>query len=253
MHVGNLNDIVPDGGSSEHERVKSAISQDGGVKVFFDGLEDALIEQVKQADAVLGVVAWLTSQRILDALALKEVVSIVVQKEDFLRPDLYSTPNRRAWAHQLREMYERLKCDIGRYWIPYIGEMLSTNGDWGVQAVRCVGNYNRSQAPAFPRAHHKFVTFCRWEYVEELGRGIDPADSQIEEGEQEIETLVPYAVWTGSYNFTENASKSLENALLITHPEIVHAFLVEYGHILALSEPLDWESDWLAPEWRIGT
>jgi len=31
------------------------------------------------------------------------------------------------------------------------------------------------------------------------------------------------------------------------------AYADEYGHILALSETLDWNSEWIEPEWRIGT
>jgi len=31
------------------------------------------------------------------------------------------------------------------------------------------------------------------------------------------------------------------------------AYYREWAHVLALSEPLDWTSEWCAPEWRIGT
>ena len=64
---------------------------------------------------------------------------------------------------------------------------------------------------------------------------------------------VPYAVWTGSFNLTETAEKSLENALLIKNPKIVEAYYKEYGQICAMSEPLNWESNWIEPQWRIGT
>lgn len=62
---------------------------------------------------------------------------------------------------------------------------------------------------------------------------------------------MPSAVWTGSFNFTQNSELSLENALYITDPEIVAAYFEEYGQIAAISEPLDWESKWIAPEWLI--
>ena len=63
----------------------------------------------------------------------------------------------------------------------------------------------------------------------------------------------PYAVWTGSFNFTKNAGMSLENAVYITVPNIVKAYLKEFEQIAALSEPLDWDSEWMSPEWWIGS
>ena len=60
-------------------------------------------------------------------------------------------------------------------------------------------------------------------------------------------------VWTGSYNLTYNATLSLENAIYITDEKIVNGYYQEYTQILALSEKLNWKSEWMAPEWRIGT
>jgi hypothetical protein len=36
-------------------------------------------------------------------------------------------------------------------------------------------------------------------------------------------------------------------------PEIVHAYFQELLPIEAISEPPDWSTDWLEPEWRVGT
>jgi hypothetical protein len=60
-------------------------------------------------------------------------------------------------------------------------------------------------------------------------------------------------VWTGSFNFTETATASLENAVILREPRLIEAYLREFCQVAALSEPLDWSSAWLAPEWRIGT
>lgn len=40
--------------------------------------------------------------------------------------------------------------------------------------------------------------------------------------------IVPYAVWTGSFNFTKNACASFENAVVLREPAIVKAFFEEY-------------------------
>jgi phosphatidylserine/phosphatidylglycerophosphate/cardiolipin synthase-like enzyme len=105
-----------------------------------------------------------------------------------------------------------------------------------MEGVRCVGNYNADKHPAWPRMHNKFLVFCAdrgepgWPYPDE-----------------------PECVWTGSYNMTFNAQKSFENSVIIHDRDIAAAYAWEWSQILAFSEPLDWESRWCAPEYRIGT
>ena len=46
------------------------------------------------------------------------------------------------------------------------------------------------------------------------------------------------------------------NKELLAGPDlwrIVQAYYQEWGQVFALSEPLDWESEWVEPEYRIGT
>lgn len=215
-----------------------------GVTVYFRDLERHLIDHILAADAVLGCVAWLTNKDILSALAKKDPVAIVVQKEDFLRPDLSS---RRGWAAELRRRYDGLVCSWTRHEMPSFVGALSYCSNNLMQPVRCVGNFNRDRSSAFPRMHHKFIVFCRYSTRQEV--------IPTQEGDQVVEwpELTPYAVWTGSLNFTENGARSLENALFITQQSIVNAYVEEWARIEALSEPLDWESDWTAPEWRLGS
>ncbi|HEX7788920.1 MAG TPA: phospholipase D-like domain-containing protein [Afipia sp.] len=230
----NLNELQPenDGNYPDTAAVdNSSSSNDGSVKVYFRDLVKHLKTHINDADAVFGCVAWLTHVEVLDVLAKKHV-AIVVQKEDFLRPD-FGAPN--AWKRTLRQKYDALSCGIIRYDFDNMIGQLSTGGDPTVEAIRCVGNYNRDKAPAFPRMHNKFLIFAR---VEEKDGSYFPA---------------PYAVWTGSFNLTANATYSLENALYITKPELVAAYFNEFGQIMAISEPLDWQSDWCEPELRIGT
>ena len=100
-----------------------------------------------------------------------------------------------------------------------------------INSIRCFGNHNKDKKPAFPRMHNKFLIFCK----EKSG------------------IICPYAVWTGSFNLTMNAGNSLENGLYITKKEIVYKYYKEYAQICAISEKLDWESDWCEPQWRIGS
>jgi hypothetical protein len=200
---------------------------------YFRDIASHLIRHIELADYVFGCVAWLTHPDILRALAGRRGVALVVQKEDFLRPD---GPTSKA---HLRRLYARLP-SLDRY--QFAGTVLaemSVCGDPILDAVRCVGNHNRTKSPAHPRAHHKFVVFAK--------RGASMA------GDGDALRLDPTAVWTGSFNFTATGGRSLENAVVLRHPAIVRAYVQEFAQVAALSEPLNWSDDWCAPEWRIGT
>lgn len=254
-----------------------------GVSVYFRNLEEHLIHHIQEADVVFGCVAWLTSDPILKALEQKQT-AIVVQKEDFLRPDLNA---RSGWPKWLQGRYKSLKCNLERRSFPGLMGQLSvgTYAAYDSQdPIRCVGNYNSDKSPAFPRAHHKFVIFGRTKAkprqpseaifpsdystteIQSLGFGVgdenfvfngtdieDLDDEEDDFDSSEGLTVQPYGVWTGSFNFTKNAGHSLENAVYLEDKAIVNAYANEFAQIFALSEPLNWESVWSCPEFRVGT
>lgn len=225
----NLNELVIDDDAGGAPQNDYSIRTGNGVEVHFKHLESRLVAKIHCADVILGCVAWLTSEPILRALATKPC-QIIVQKEDFLRPDLDSS----EFGNKLRQLYDAVpRVDGGfRYSFPGLASSLSTNGGYESNGVRCVGAQNTRRAKAWPRMHHKFVVFC--------SRAPDTS-------------IIPYAVWTGSFNFTRNGNESFENAVYIANPEVADAYANEYGQILALSEPLNWEKPWVSPEYRIGT
>ena len=109
--VDNLNRLFiedADYGWSVAQTNHSVSSDDDLVQVVFKNLEHVLIELISQHEAAVGCVAWLTHLDILDALARLKSVSIVVQKEDFLRPDMGS---RSDWKNLLRQKYAALPED----------------------------------------------------------------------------------------------------------------------------------------------
>jgi hypothetical protein len=230
----NLNELkIPSEGFDEPQEHYDGYANDSSVTVLFKHLESSLIHCIDGADIVVGCIAWLTNKSILEALSKKAGVALVVQKEDFLRPDI-DAPSR--FASSLRRLYRSLPGTLTRYDDSLSKtrlHMMSCCSDPTIEAVRCVGNHNSDKCPAFPRMHHKFVVFCRLTGVRDQ--------------------FQPYAVWTGSFNFTENATRSFENALILRDPDIVEAYFQEFGQVAALSEPLDWRCEWAAPEWRIGT
>jgi len=212
----------------------------GDVTVMFRNLEEELIAQIRNADFVVGCIAWLTNTKILEALRSPQYgCAIVVQKEDFLRPE---TPGSRStWKRHLRDLYDQTFCGLNRYDISGLVGRLSLGGDSTMPPIRCVGNHNKEKSPAFPRMHNKFLVFCKVNHSAETASFRSPYET------------VPYAVWTGSCNFSETAMQSFENAVLIESHPIANAYFNEWGQITALSEPLDWSSEWIEPEWRVGT
>lgn len=217
------------------------------VEVYFRELEVHLINKIRefQNGLIFGSIAWLTSFNILDELAKCDNVQIVVQKEDFLRPD-FNVNNKDDWKVKPRKKYDSLKFCHDRYDMQYPINELSVLGDPSVDPIRCVGNHNRDKKSAFPRAHNKFLIFC--EFVKE-------SSDQARQNREII--YQPVSVWTGSFNLTWNAANSFENAIYLedkkgTNP-IISSFLKEHHQIFALSEKIDWETDWVEPEFRIGT
>ena len=223
-------------------------SSNGEFSVYFRDIEEELILKINQYPIVVGCIAWLTNKRILKALATKERVCIIVQKEDFLRPD---TDN---WTGKnLKKLYKLLPKGVTKnmeaidYSWGSIIPFLNTNGCMETSPIRWVGNFNTEKRPAFPRMHNKFLVFC--DTVER--RNYDYGDVVVMK-----KIIIPRAVWTGSFNITDNATRSLENALYSTNSEIVEAYYDEWEHIFSLSENIDdedWCVKWEIPYFRIGT
>lgn len=240
----NLNDIgIPTDGIYDQPLENNFIHQHGvQMCVYFRDLEHVLCEHIKNAQIVVGCVAWLTNDKILDTLAgVQEGVAIVVQKEDFLRPESRDV----KWKENLHKKYSRLPTGPQRNFYPGILGSMTQCGDGTVQPVRCVGNHNRDRKPAFPRMHNKFLVFCvlRDDHIVDEDGYVEIINNRI----------IPYAVWTGSFNLTKNATQSFENAVYIQDDAVAESYFNEFQQIMALSEPLDWEDDWCEPEWRIGS
>ena len=204
---------------------------DGHVDVIFRDHKNTLIKRIEEAASrglwIFGAIAWVTDTDILTAMALT-TTHLVVQKEDFLRPDVpYGGRNRsRTWEQGLRTAYEglapSLRADMPEP-IPSLSEAPLIEG------IRCVGVQSQDRSAHDPRMHHKFLVFVEVERV---------LDGVI---------YVPESVWTGSFNLTEMSTRSLENAVMIRDGEIAGRYLQEWSQIMAISETLDWESEWVAP------
>jgi hypothetical protein len=215
-------------------------ADDCRVTAMFGNLEESLCKIIREADFVIGCVAWLTNKNVLRALSIpRDGVQLVVQKEDWLRPDCTDT-SAGSWKSGLREAYDDLECRIDRWSMSSMLGMPTLSAGWDTDeiAVRCAGNHNSSRNPAFPRMHHKFFVFCDVGLDDEFGM---PS------------SITPRSVWTGSFNPTANGTRSRENAVLIESLGLASAYAREWFQVYAISEPLDWESAWCEPQYRIGT
>lgn len=237
--MSNLNSQAMKGDSgdrTESQRDYSAYAQ--GARVYFRDIRNRLMGHILEADVVLGCVAWLTDAEILSALTGCKAVSLLINKEDFLRPDSRAHDGHKRW---LLERYRSLR-PANRYLLDDLGGRgvgggLSICTDPTIQPVRCVGMIDKARGRNAPRMHNKFCVFCR----------------EVDDDSDRGGSYIPFAAWTGSFNWSSNASESLENAIYLTDRDLVEAFYLQYQQVLALSEPLDWFADYVEPEWRIGT
>ena len=226
------------------------------VEAHVGKLTDALQTYIQKYDGVVGAVAWLTHEAILQQLAKKRFVSIVVQKEDFLRPDdndaVVESKKFRDKMSALYSALPRFSSDSSVRWgLPLDDRDLNlfrppSGGDYNWGPIRCVGMCpdTKQQTIIVPRMHHKFMVFLQKTY-----ESLDEGDGT--EGIAAV--LKPVAVWTGSFNPTFNAEKSRENAVFIEDPKLAKFYFDEWQTMLAVSEPLDWTSRTPAiPSFRLG-
>lgn len=203
-----------------HERHRdSAHAKPGAVITHFGDLRPALLKFLAESEAIVGCVAWVSASDIIDVLS-KRPVALIVNKEPFLKP------TGRVSAARQRENLTRLVGGLRRRDFPAPLDRMYQNRNDIIDPVRCVG-HTGARVQNSPLMHHKFAV-------------------RLTNGK-------PTAVWTGSFNWTVNASSSIENAVEIHDPKVAEDFLKEFARVASLSEPLDYLSPSSKPQWHIGT
>ena len=91
--------------------------QCGDTTVIFDDHARLLCDEIGKWPVVIGCVAWLTNSAILKALQGREVC-IIVQKEDWLRPDSddWTMERQRIQYGLLKGIREKYAFDTGYNW-----------------------------------------------------------------------------------------------------------------------------------------
>ena len=199
----------------------SCIGDNKDIEVYFKNIENIICEKIKKHKYIVGCVAWLTNKKILKELSNKDKeVLIIVQDEDFLRPDTYFDGNKEKFKKTILTYYNKIKRTNKNISLGDLGISTHRAVDCGIR--RC-GFINKDKLPAFPRMHNKFIV---------LGN--------------DDEHGYPYytEVITGSFNYTENSTNSLENIICIKDKKIVHSYYAQFGEIAMISVELDWKGDW---------
>lgn len=231
MEYKNLNEILV---MNEHEMVKQkdlSIKTEK-IEVYFKDIEKIIIEKINKYDIIIGCVAWLTNENILKELGKKKKVLIIVQNEDFLRPDISYDGNETNWKKKIMKLYNKISEINNGYNNINLGSEIYVNLKAGLEnGIRKCGYINTDKSPAFPRMHNKFIV-CGT-YNED---SIEAGDVGI--GDNFMEVI------TGSFNFTENSNNSFENIVCIKKTEIVEAYVKQFGEIACMSMELDWSKDW---------
>lgn len=196
-----------------------------GISIIFREVKPLLISLIQESEIVLGAVAWLTDIDILKALS-KTKCQIILQKEDFLRPDMDSSSEKYNETI-LRTHYDNLKFPLKT--INFESKILELSYDniFDIEPVRCFGYFNEKLRHCTPKMHNKFLIFATFDKV--------------------TQKIIPKKVWTGSANFTTMSMHSLENCVIIDDEIIAKQYMKEYEYIYSLSETLNWTHSWVSP------
>ena len=190
--------------------MSAPISSNALVECHFRNLQQVLLNEIEKADIVLGCVAWISDPLILESLNKRSTALILDSKVNRM-------------GKRLKDLYEQLKETDKEPIYRFMregnrsGEYLC-NTDLNNQPVE--GAYSEDwnfesglyAVDGFYRyMHHKFLILIKITGKCSCGKN----------------TYSP-CVWTGSFNFTKNASKGLENAVIIRDNYISGSYLCEF-------------------------
>lgn len=194
---------------------------DGQIRPYFDNLEKHLVKYIKQASYVIGCVAWLTNNPIIEALEGLHGVKIIVNKEIFLnqrmkKSQYFHYGYIRGCYNSMNDLLE-CECLCCNKSIKSCNNFLQVIGTRLHQLFIKGGILTCGTLNDKSRMHHKFLIFF---------------DDKFK----------PQGVWTGSYNLTKNSNNSLENAIYITDHRVIQEYIKEFLAIYLISEKYSWNS-----------
>lgn len=230
------------------------------VSVYFRNQKQSLIAEIEKADAVFGCIAWLTDTDLIKALVQKEVVSIVVNDFNIKNlkkikdlKDLKDLKDKKNWL-KLRDL-----SNPSNHFYSLINNSHRTDNKKADDCLESLlhlvptdvptADAQQSAVTSYEKMHHKFLIFAKISFdLEELNASSDyyyaSANASRKFSAEEFLRLmgrakiIPYAVWTGSFNLTPTANSSFENSCLIHDEKVSEQYFKEYAQIYYLSKKL---------------
>ncbi len=195
-----------------------------GCRYVLRDQERWVLNLIRNADAVVVSCYVLSRRPLFEALAQKERVLMLCHKTDMAGP---------ADARNAKPFVQRVRALQGREFAP---SELAPAAPWfqhcvpvkKVPVARCLGDFQSDRT--VPLMHDKTIVALR-----------KSTDAQ---------TYYPYALWTGTNNFTENATRSVGVGMIVDHPETAAMRLNDILNYVLSSEPVPWCHQALTPEWR---
>ena len=184
------------------------------VESHFRNLQQVLLNEIEQADIVLGCVAWISDPVILESLTRRSTALILDSKVNRMGAKLKDLYKQLEHTDK-QPIYTMLKNGLGseRY-LCYtdiedqpVAEAFAE--DWNFESgLYAVDGFYRYM-------HHKFLVLLTFDgKCGSCGR-----------------RKYKPTTWTGSFNFTKNASNGLENAVIIRDTHISASYLCEFLEI----------------------
>ena len=192
------------------------------VEVVLRNLKQRLLDFIKDSSLVCGCVAWMSDDDIIFEMGGKGL-GVVIQRDSFNESLMRSyslIPCPRLLLNQSKIL--SIVFDFNDQSDPIVVNRLNQR----LGQVRCIGyplnQLNQSSLNmGVPLMHHKFLSSNFSIIGSELRVKVD-------------------AVWTGSFNFTKNGNRSLENVVIMRQAEVLRAYVDEFINLFfSCSEALN--------------
>ena len=261
----NLNNIEPVNDGFHRLDPNNVEAEVASVSAFFRNIKSELISAINKSDAVFGCVAWLTDKSILDAIRGRENSSIVVKNDpnnNYLKSETFKgnwikiddLASESNYFHALSHSY---KIPIGPGGYPLSPAPVRPHcPELPIEKIRVLDvdsaksfacDEKTNETSKYPlMLHNKFLIFCKVIFAKSdltaVSNGFYASNSRNPYSQEEYLRIFgkpivqPYAVWTGSFNFSDSASNHLENAVLIYNKAIAEAYFKEFSLIYHLSQ-----------------
>lgn len=199
------------------------------IQVVFYDIEKSIIEMIMNYSVVVGCAYNFSNTSIIDALSKKGSKSCIIV-------DKIEVGSRTRFYKETRNKITPFDFDIGSLPPLFSCVDLEIPKVKNSESLRVFGEqstpYKQHQKKK-PRLHHKFLVFG------ELDK---------------FNSFTPRAVITGSFNFSQNAISSRENAVIFKNEYIAKSFYDEWAGCFMLSESiLKYNKSKMEPEFLTGT